>query len=188
MMSYIRLTLSYVWYHCPYIVQFYCMSSCRNLVCLGCSFRYWFLAASRLVARFARVRALQTWGLARGGPLQLKAAPKDEPNPYPLVNALEGGGIPLALSHFQCIIAVLCVPYFVRLVPGCIACLVMGILYVLCIASGTTVSLRSPSQPSAACGRFAPAAGPSGPHLHREKRSLGPGQRGASATESCPRR
>ena len=42
-----------------YTNQFYCMSSCRNLVCLGCSFRYWFLAASRLVARFARVRALR---------------------------------------------------------------------------------------------------------------------------------
>ena len=35
-----------------------------SIVCLVCGFRYWFLAASRLVARFARVRALR----ARCGP------------------------------------------------------------------------------------------------------------------------
>ena len=61
---YMGLILSSVWYFCLYGVQFYCTSSRRDLVCLGCSFRYWFLAASRLVARFARVRALR----ARCGP------------------------------------------------------------------------------------------------------------------------
>ena len=51
-------------------------------------------------------------------------------DPYPLINALEGGGIPLALKLFQCIIAVFCVAFFVCLVPNFIVCLVEGIVYV----------------------------------------------------------
>ena len=44
---------------------------------------------------------------------------------YSLINAL-GGGIPFALKLFQCIIATLCVAFFVRLVPNFIVCPVIG--------------------------------------------------------------
>ena len=55
-----------------------------SVVCLVCSFRYWFLAASRLVARFARVRA---FGPAVGpsGPQRVAVA-----KPPLLMIALEG--------------------------------------------------------------------------------------------------
>ena len=63
----LALILSYVWNLCLSRVQFYCMLGrqdvirlvLNSVVCLVCSFKYWFLAASRLVARFARVRALR---------------------------------------------------------------------------------------------------------------------------------
>ena len=55
-----------------------------SIVCLVCSFRYWFLAASRLVARFARVRALR----ARCGPFGLAAG------------AIEGAITPLLIMHW----------------------------------------------------------------------------------------
>ena len=59
------------------------------------------------------------------------------------------------------------VRHFVWLVSGCIVCLVVGILYVQSVASGTTVSLRSPSRAlrarvralRARCGPFGPAGG-----------------------------
>ena len=47
-------------------------------------------------------------------------------DPYLCISALEGGAIPPALSLFQCIIAVLCVAFFVCLVPNCIVRLVIG--------------------------------------------------------------
>ena len=42
---------------------------------------------------------------------------------YPLINALEGG-IPPALKLFQCILAVLCLAFFVCPVPNFVVCLV----------------------------------------------------------------
>ena len=98
------LILSYVSKFCLSSVQFYCIPGrwdvvclvLSSVVCLGCSFRYWFLAASRLVARFARVRALR----ARCGPFGPAAGPSGPQgrrptvrwlHPYPLINALEGG-------------------------------------------------------------------------------------------------
>ena len=73
--------------------------------------------------------------------------------------------MPFALAVFQCNSAVLRVAFFVRLVANLIVCLVVGSLYVQLTASGTTVSLLSPSRPLAACGLFAPAAGSSGSQL-----------------------
>ena len=57
-------------------VQFFCVSSrwifvCLVfgfIVCLVSSFRYWFLAASRLVARFAHVARFARWACPSGPP------------------------------------------------------------------------------------------------------------------------
>ena len=77
-------------------------------------------------------------------------------NAYPLSNALEGG-IPLALKLFQCIIAVLCVAFFLCLVPNFIVCLVSSFRY-----NGlATLALAGPSGPRA--GPSGPREGPSGP-------------------------
>ena len=95
-----------------------------------------------------------------------------------VVIAVDGGVIPFALAVFRCYSAVLCVALFVHLVANFIACLVVGSLYVLSLASGTTVSLRSPSRPSAACGRFASAAGPSGLPCTKNRVGMPPPQDG----------
>ena len=82
-------------------------------------------------------------------------------HPHPFIIPLEGEDTVctrLFPAPFRCIMC----SVFVWLVPNSIFCLVVGILYVESLAAGTTDSLRSPSQPSAACGRFAPATGPSG--------------------------
>ena len=75
------------------------------------------------------------------------------------------GGIPPALELFQCIVAVLCVAFFVCLVPNFIVCLVSSFRY-----NGlATLALAGPSGPRA--GPSGPLqalrarrAGPSGPH------------------------
>ena len=50
-------------------------------------------------------------------------------NSTPLSNALDGR-ITACTNPFECIFAVLCEAYFVRLVPFFIVCLVLGISYV----------------------------------------------------------
>ena len=99
-------------------------------------------------------------------------------HPYPSINALEGG-IPPALKLFQCIIAVLCVAFFVCLVPnfclsssefhcmsshGHFVCLVSSFRY-----NGlATLALAGPS---------GPRAGPSGPLRALRARKAGPAGR-----------
>ena len=69
--------LSYVWRFCLSSPGFCCLSSRRALVCLVYSFRSWFLAASRLVARLARVARSARWAGA---------------SPLPVNSKGEGGG------------------------------------------------------------------------------------------------
>ena len=76
------------------------------------------------------------------------------------------GGIPPALKLFQCIIAVLCIAFFVCLVPNFIACLVSSFRY-----NGlATLALAGPSGPRA--GPLGPLqalwarGGPFGPAMH----------------------
>ena len=56
----VELCLSSRWMFVCLVVRT-CLSSHRHFVCLVCSFRYWFLAASRLVARFAGVARFARW-------------------------------------------------------------------------------------------------------------------------------
>ena len=89
------LGLSYVRHFRLSSHRIYCLSSRGHFVCLVSSFRYNGLATLALAGpsgpragpsgplRALRARICiaksQIWGLARGGPLQLKAAPEDEP-------------------------------------------------------------------------------------------------------------